>query len=325
MGAFPAVNSGIAFGLVAALCWGIADFCARGSSRAGGTFLTLLAIQVVAVAALLGIALPLGLLSLSAMPLGMVLAAAGVSLAILAGAGFLYRAFAIGTLALASPIAASFAAITALLALVTGERPALTQLVGIALTLGGVVLASSVSTPTRAEAGKARALPTDPAIGGRWRVTWHPEPGLIEALASMLIFGVAYWALRFVVGALGGVRTAFIGKVTDLLALSVIALVGASVARRRSRSLATPRWYAPRRPPFAFWLFVVPAALLDTTANIAYNLGITRALVSVVVVLSSLFSAVTVLLAWIFLRERLRGWQWVGVSAIFVGIVLVSR
>ena len=69
---------------------------------------------------------------------------------------------------------------------------------------------------------------------------------------------------------------------------------------------------------------VIPTALLDTAANIAYNLGIASSLTSIVAVLSSLFGAVTVLLAWIFLRERLSPWQWLGVITIFLGIVLVS-
>ena len=73
-----------------------------------------------------------------------------------------------------------------------------------------------------------------------------------------------------------------------------------------------------------FWLWVVPVALLDTAANIAYNIGITTALTSVVVTLSSLFSAVTVLLAWVVLRERLALWQWVGVLTILLGVLLVN-
>jgi uncharacterized membrane protein len=48
-------------------------------------------------------------------------------------------------------------------------------------------------------------------------------------------------------------------------------------------------------------------------------------LVSVVSVLASLYGAVTVLLAWIFLRERLEISQWFGIAMIFAGIVLVSR
>src|SRR5690348_8241521 len=42
------IGGGIAFGLVAALCWGVADFCARGSARTGGTFLTLFYVEIIA-------------------------------------------------------------------------------------------------------------------------------------------------------------------------------------------------------------------------------------------------------------------------------------
>jgi drug/metabolite transporter (DMT)-like permease len=69
---------------------------------------------------------------------------------------------------------------------------------------------------------------------------------------------------------------------------------------------------------------MLPVAIFDTSANIAYNLGISTSLTAVVSVISSLFSAVTVLMAWVFLRERLARWQWVGVAAILAGIALVS-
>ena len=39
-------------------------------------------------------------------------------------------------------------------------------------------------------------------------------PGLFEALGAMLLFGVCYWALRYVVAVLGGVTVVFIGKLT---------------------------------------------------------------------------------------------------------------
>lgn len=317
------VSSGIVFGLTAALCCGVADFCARGSARAGGTFLTLFYIQIVAVLALLAVAVPLGLVRLAGLTPPLLLAAVGINLSILVGAGLLYRAFAVGTLALVSPIAASFAALTTALALVSGERPHAAQLAGIALTLIGVTLSSSL--PGAGAGAESKKAAAHARSHGRWR----PAPGLLEALASLVVFGVAYWALRYVVAALGGVSTAFLGKVGDLVALSVIGLVGTLIAHRAAagtpgRSPGQLPWNALRVPPRPFWLFLVPTALLDTAANIAYNVGISQALTAVVSVLSSLFSAVTVLLAWIFLRERLGRWQWAGVVAIFGGIALVS-
>lgn len=347
--------SGIALGLTAAFCWGVADFCARGASRAGGTFATLVVIQPLGMLGLLVFGPPLGQLRLTQHPPQLVLLAAGVNLLIMCGAGFLYRAFAVGKLALVSPIAAGFAAITALLSLLSGDRPSPLTLAGIALTLVGVVVASAVPGD---ESGKSVDEPEILAVATHVGFKgWRPPRGLADALTSTLIFGVGYWLLHFLTPQLGGVTVAFIGKTADFIVLGSVALVlvarraltakatSGSLAPTQQRQLAAvshvpltaaaatrdtlrPDGEVPRsgkgRFTLAFWLFVIPTGLLDTMANASYNVGVSVALTSVVVVLSSLFSAVTVLLAWVFLRERLAAWQWVGVLAILVGVALVN-
>ncbi|HEX8033982.1 MAG TPA: DMT family transporter [Ktedonobacterales bacterium] len=326
------MSFGVVFGLTAALCWGVADFFARSATRSGGTFRTLLSIQIIATVTLLAVAMPLGLLHLTNLRPGPTLVAALLGLIILSGAGLLYRAFAIGTLAIVSPIAASYAAITALLAmLLSREQPRLPQLIGIICTLGGVILASAVSNNPPGDHAGTPSLPVGNPAKRPSKAPLSLAPGLPEALLSMLLFGVAYWALRFVVADLGGVTVAFIAKASDLIALLLLTLAVALLQRHSSRR--TPAHSAtlsplPTQPAASRWniflLAVIPTALLDTAANIAYNLGIAGSLTSIVAVISSLFSAVTVLLAWIFLRERLSRWQWVGTIAIFLGIALVS-
>jgi uncharacterized membrane protein len=57
---------------------------------------------------------------------------------------------------------------------------------------------------------------------------------------------------------------------------------------------------------------------------VANNAGLSIGHVSVVSVMASLYGAITVLLSWIFLRERIERSQWFGIVLIFAGIVLVS-
>lgn len=316
------IGGGIAFGLVAALCWGVADFCARGSSRAGGTFLTLVCVQIIGTAGMLLLNQSLGLISLAHATPGMVALAVVINLAILCGAALLYHAFTVGTLALISPIAASFAAITAALSLLTGERANSVQLVGFVVTVAGVVLTSTDFASTTAIARKDDQKANASAHYRR------PAPGVAETLIAVLIFGVGFWALRYPIAVLGGTTTIFIAKVADMAALMLTALLGLAIywfhTRRKGIVSDNAPWYIMRMPARSFWPWVIPFAVLDTAANIAYSLGITVSLTAIVSVVSSLFSAVTVLMAWIFLRERLARWQWAGVVTILVGVALVS-
>lgn len=323
--------NGVLLGLTAALCWGVADYCLRGASHAAGTFRALYFMQIIALLALALGAAPWLRLSFAGATPALVAADAALSLIILVGAALLYRSFVIGKLAIVSPIAASFGAITTILALATGERPNAPQLVGLGLLLVGVTLSGMALSPRDASATNAATSErqTDPA----WR-RWL-GPGVPEALGATLLFGGAYFGLRYVAPQLGGVQTAIIGKVADFVALSLIVLLGwgarrfiggaggvggASVAQGSVAPAA--RALAPRSG--AFWLWLIPGAILDTAANVAYNIGVTGALTSVVATLSSLFTAVTVVLAWVFLRERLTRVQWVGLLLILAGIALVN-
>ncbi|MBA2393438.1 MAG: EamA family transporter [Ktedonobacteraceae bacterium] len=71
-------------------------------------------------------------------------------------------------------------------------------------------------------------------------------------------------------------------------------------------------------------LFEVVQSILDTAAFVSYSFGLTLDQIAVVSVLGSLYSAVTVILAWIFIREHLQWNQWLGIGVVFAGIVLVN-
>jgi drug/metabolite transporter (DMT)-like permease len=99
--------------------------------------------------------------------------------------------------------------------------------------------------------------------------------------------------------------------------MRLTALVSLSLA-------AAPTRQTLKLPRGKVWWLLLAVGILDTAAFVANNAGLSTGQVSVVSVLASLYGAITVLLAWIFLRERLEPSQWLGIVLIFIGIVLVS-
>jgi drug/metabolite transporter (DMT)-like permease len=63
----------------------------------------------------------------------------------------------------------------------------------------------------------------------------------------------------------------------------------------------------------------------DSGAFVLSNRGMLMEQVAAISVLGSLYGAVTVGLAAIFLREHVSRWQWGGIATIFAGIFLISR
>jgi drug/metabolite transporter (DMT)-like permease len=82
------------------------------------------------------------------------------------------------------------------------------------------------------------------------------------------------------------------------------------------------------RPSFGnvrsnLWVLAV-VGTLDVTANVFFLVATHTTLLSIAAVLTSLYPAVTVVLAAAFLKERLRAIQLVGLVAAIAGIALIS-
>jgi drug/metabolite transporter (DMT)-like permease len=292
---------GIVLGLLAAVFWGSGDFLTRGVTRALGTYRTLLYMQATG---LVGVTL----FMLATGEFARVGSAAPGAWALLTGATLintvgtfgLYRALQTGVLAVVSPIAASYSAVTVVLAVLSGETLTAAHLAGIAIIIVGGVLAALEQPPT------PRAFWSDSAA----RQGWKLPRGVPWALLAAAGYGTFFWLFGvYVTPVYGGVFPVwFVRLFTPILLLT----------------LALPLRRDVRPPVGRLWLPVVAIGTLDTAAFISSTVGMTTEQVSIVTVLSALFSAVTVVLVWIFLREPLRRIQWVGIGLIFVGIVLVS-
>jgi drug/metabolite transporter (DMT)-like permease len=72
------------------------------------------------------------------------------------------------------------------------------------------------------------------------------------------------------------------------------------------------------------WTFLVLNGVFDIAGNAFFILSGQMGRLDVASVLSSLFSGVTVMLAWIFLKEHLTRYQWIGVASALVAIVLMT-
>lgn len=280
---------GLFYGGIAALCWGSADFMARGAGERLGALRTVLYAQVISLLGLLALVDWHHVLTPAALP--MLGWGAALGLLYTLGTVLLYYALTNGRMAVVSPISSSFAAVTLALSLVSGVAISPARLCGLLLTVVGVFL---VSRPARA----AETVSTT-----------QSQRALAAAIAAALIYGVTLWGLQFVVPSLG-LWVPVVER--NLMGLAVIPL------------LAFPLRQPIAVPSLRAWLSLAVIGLVDTCGTVAYNYGLTADVSGAVAVLGSLFSPITVILAFVILGERLARHQWSGVVLIFAAVIMIG-
>jgi drug/metabolite transporter (DMT)-like permease len=293
---------GILLGLVTALCWGSADLFARFATRRIGTFRTMLYMQFCGFCLLTLVMPRLGGWGHLFDGSGWEPWAWGILAGVLNTSSTLalYRSFEIGKLSIVAPISACYPVLTMLLSALTGERLTPLRLFGLVLTIVGVILvARGEQAPDDANSIDEKRQPATTRLGVGW------------ALFSAFGFGIMFWLLGLrVVPLLGSSPSVWVIRLTSVAATAMVMLV-----TRQSRTL-------PLRRDVPLLLGV---GLLDTSAYVFNNYGMLHEQTSVVSVLASLYGAVTVALAALFLREKVTASQWLGIAAIFIGIILISR
>jgi drug/metabolite transporter (DMT)-like permease len=296
---------GIFLGLAAAFGWGVADFMARFATRRMGAFRALLYMQLIGFLALTVLMAATGhwarFFPAFSWSIWEWIVLTGI-LSVL-GALALYRSFEIGILALVSPIAASYPAMTVLLAISTGERLTRAHACGVAAVIAGVVIAA-LALPAR------NGADTESETVSARDHRRHLLRGVPWALAAALAFGVNYWILGFrVMPVFGGIASVWVIRLVSFLVLAM---------------MAQPLGEPVRLPRGSTALLIFCIGLADTAGFVANNLAFKQEQIAIATVLSSLYGVVTLLFAAAFLRERLGRRQWAGVLLIFAGVALVS-
>jgi drug/metabolite transporter (DMT)-like permease len=288
---------GILLGLLTALTWGGSDFLARFATHRIGTLRAMFYMQATGLM-LLSICLPwLGGWGHLHDGSGWQPWAWGILAGCINALSTLtlYRSFEIGKMAVVAPLSASYPALTVILSLLSGERLTIARAAGIICTMFGIVIVARGEQTPHKDDMEANA---------------RSGKGLGWALCSALGFGVLFWLLgNHIVPRVGAPQTVWMIRLTCVFITGIILLLA-------KQPVGLPR--GPVR-----W-YVWGMGLLDTGAFVVSNRGMQLEQVAIVSVLGSLYGAVTVGLAAIFLREHVAKWQWVGIATIFAGILLIS-
>lgn len=281
---------GVLFGLTAMLGWGLADFFAKKAVDRIGEFKTLLWAQTV------------GLIFLSffyfVFGSGVNYTIANIVVFVITGflgtSAYLlfYRALKKGSLSVISPIQASWVIVTVILSvLFLKETLTNTQIFAVITTIAGILLVSFRYNDLRGLNFK------------------NILPGVPEDVVSMAFWGVNFVIIGFLVSQLNWFAPIFF-----LRFFMVIFLFGSTRGKRKNFEVHS-KMVIP-------WLIII--GLFDAMAFVGFGLGVHSEYVSIVSPVAASFPLITIILARIFLKEKLELNQKIGVMTILIGLVLLS-
>ena len=281
----------VLFGVFAAFSWSLHDVVARSLAARVGAF---------RMAALVIVAGGL-LLSVYVMATGTIWQAtwpgikSGLLLGLVYGLGVggLFKAFSLGPISLVGPVTAIYPVLAVLWGVFNGVEPTALQWSAVAAALAGAVIV--------ARSGHAN--------GGINAV----EPGKLPVLLLFCLISVLGYSSSIVLGqnaavAVGEVEATWLSRPTALLTILPFMLSDAKVLPRSVRH----------------WLGIVVMGGLDVLGVIAVNASGHLPGKEFAAVGISAYGAISVVLAMIFLKEKVTAGQWLGILMIVGGVASMS-
>jgi drug/metabolite transporter (DMT)-like permease len=316
--------------LISAVSYGCSDFAAGLATRRASVLRVTL-ISEAATVAVVGLALAVAGAhppDLRAVVWGCVAGLGGVCGALALYIGFRHAAFSV-----AGPLSAVGAAGFSVLAgLLLGERPTVLALTGIVLALpaivavsasvgagggehpgGGVVAAPAASDPAPGSPAVSDAAPGSP--GASDSAPGSPGGWVRRLLPAGVSYGLvagACFALLFIglnqAGSGSGLWPVFLGQIAALLAVSCAAAFTGDLRLPEERG----GWLA------------AAAGLTGGPGTILFFVATHRGLLAVAAVITSLYPAVTILLARVVLGERLTAIRLAGLTLAAASVALIA-
>ncbi|WP_344650988.1 EamA family transporter [Cryptosporangium japonicum] len=267
-----------------ALVYGVGDYCGGTAGKRAPAVAVTVVAKVSAFPLLLVITLLLGA---ETAPSAADLGWA--ALAGLAGVGavvLFYKAMSAGAMAVVAPVtAAASAVLPVIVGILVDGSPGTVPLLGVGCAVVAIALVS---------AGGGRPAHVTPALVGL-AVVAGVGFGLFFVLLDRVHPGTGQWPL-------------VVAQVAAILALVVLSSV------RRER-MSVPRAALP---------FALAAGAFDTVANVLYVLANNSGQLALVAPLASLYPASTVVLALVLDREKVRGWQLLGLGLAGTALALLA-
>lgn len=295
----------ILLALASAVGYGGSDYAAGLASREASVIQVTIAAEAVSVVLIL---LVVPWVSPEAPPLASIAWSVAGGLGGVTGAMALYLGFRHAAFSVAGPLSAvSSAGFSVLAGLLFGEHPSGLSLAGIGLALPAIV-AVSVSPPGRPDEALGSPGPDGPAAAPVDRSRRHAA-GVMWGLLAGAGFAVLFIGLNRA----GSSRDMWPVAISQVAALAAVSLLGAA---RRQLRVPTPR---------VGWL-AAGTGVAGATGSICFFIATHAGLLADTAVITSLYPASTILLARVFLGERLTVVRMAGLflAAASVGLIAVG-
>ncbi|MGJ8623465.1 MAG: EamA family transporter [Yoonia sp.] len=273
----------LAFGLVAAACWGIHDFCIRFISQSVPISACMLAVMVFGLLFQTGLLVATG--SYASVPADAILPLLGAGIFFAIANCGLYVAFQRGPVWLAAPLVACFSIVSVGIAMIGGATISYGQGAAVLMVLTGVTLIAVLADKmTTQETGKF----------------WTIISALIAAVAFAGTFAFGQTATEMTNG---------------LVSAMIMRIVAICVILTGILALRLPLW-----PASGAWGILAIMGVLDGIAILSIITAGNYPHPEYAAVTTAIYGLPTIWLASVFLKERINLKQWGGCLIVFIGI-----